>query len=62
LPKFGELIPLQPMLDEHELPLPFILLAYAPDETIGAEIMVVRVAKDIEVNKAKEIHLISDFS
>ena len=42
-------------------PLPFILLAYAPDESIGAEIERARIAKAIAANRLKEIHFISDF-
>jgi hypothetical protein len=46
---------------EHPEPLPFILLAYAPDESIGAEIERARIAKAIAANRLKEIHFISDF-
>jgi hypothetical protein len=34
--------------------LPFILLAYAPDESIGAEIERARIAKAIAANGLKE--------
>ena len=46
---------------EHPEPLPFILFAYAPDESIGAEIERARIAKAIAANRLKEIHFISDF-
>jgi hypothetical protein len=43
------------------VPLPFILLAYAPDESIGAEIERARIAKAIAANRPKEIDFIADF-
>jgi hypothetical protein len=61
LPKFGELIPLQPMLDEHEDPLPFILFAYAPVDRIGAEIITVRIARTIEAKRQRAIHCIPKY-
>jgi hypothetical protein len=60
LPYLGELIPPQ-MRSEHPEPLPFILLAYAPDESIGAEIERARIAKAIAANRLKEIRFMSDF-
>jgi hypothetical protein len=39
---------------EHPEPLPFILLAYAPDESIGAEIERARIAKAIAANRLKK--------
>jgi hypothetical protein len=58
LPKFGELIPLQPMLVEHEEPLPFILFAYAPVDRNGAETITVSIARTIEAKRQPEIHRI----
>ena len=40
--------------------MPFILLAYAPDESIGAEIEKVKIARATAANRLKEILFIFD--
>ena len=42
-------MPLQPR-SEHGEPLPFIMVAYAPDESIGAEIESARIARATVAN------------
>ena len=49
----GALILLQ-YLSEHPEPLTFILLAYAPDEGIGAEIERARIARATGANRLRD--------